>query len=96
MDDVLDSGRAHFDAPKFAGLFLAIRRNCIHLLVQAVAANRTLFTSDFVRNLEPHSPLPFSAMATLTRQVEKRHAAIKKVWTKQGVHRDSVWEMLDS
>ena len=96
MDGVLDSGRAHFDAPRFAGLFLAIRRNCIHLLVQAVAANRKLFTSDFVRKLEPYSPLPFSAMANLTRQVEKRHAAIKKIWTKQGVHLDSVCDMLDS
>ena len=94
MDRVLESGARRFDGPRCESLWMAIRRNCTHLLVQAVAMNRDLFTPEFVKTLESHSPLPFSAVSKLTRRVEKRHAAIKKTWTKRGVHLDSVWEML--
>ena len=93
MDRILDSGAGRFDGPRCRSLWMAIRRNCTHLMLQAVHDNSGLFTSDLVKTLETRSPLPFASMSTLKRQAEKRHKAIKRRWAKTGVDR-SVWETL--
>ena len=93
MNRILDSGAGHFDGPRCLSLWMAIRRNCTHLLLQSVAHNRALFTPELVSTLESHSPLSFASLDKLRRRAEKRHDAIKKTWTKTGA-RLSVWETL--
>ena len=93
MDRILDSGARRFDGPRCQSLWMAIRRNCTHLLLQAVATNRGLFTSELVTAFESHSPLPFASLGTLRRRAERRHDTIKRTWAKQGVDL-SIWEML--
>ena len=93
MARILDSGAERFDHPRCQSLWMAMRRNCTHLLLQAVATNRGLYTSELVQALESYSPLPFSSLGTLKRRAERRHRKIKRAWAKQGVDL-SVWEML--
>ena len=93
MDRVLEAGAVRFDGARCRSLWTAIRRNCVHLLLQAVAHNRGLFTAKLVRELEPHSPFPFASLNKLKRRAERRHAAITKTWAKRGV-RLSVWDAL--
>jgi hypothetical protein len=93
MGRVLDSGAARFDRPRAQSLWMAIRRNCTHLLLQAVASNRGRFTAELVQTLESRSPLPFAALDALRRRAERRHHAIKKTWGKKGLGL-SVWETL--
>jgi len=93
MDRILNSGASRFDGPRCQSLWLAIRRNCTHLLLQAVATNRSLFTSELVKTFESHSPLPFASLGTLRRRTKRRHDKIKRTWAKQGVDL-LVWEML--
>ena len=85
MDRILNSGAGRFDSPRCQSLWMAIRRNCTHLLLQAVATNRSLFTSELVKTFESHSPLPFASLRTLKRRAKRRHDRIKRAWAKQGV-----------
>ena len=85
MDRILNSGAARFDSPRCQSLWMAIRRNCTHLLLQAVATNRSLFTSELVQTFESHSPLPFASLRTLRRRAKRRHDKVKRAWAKQGV-----------
>lgn len=91
MNRVLDAGDDCGDGSRHQSLLLAIRRNCTHLLLQAVADNRALFTSALVKTLESHSPVSFASLTRLRRRAEKRQRAIKTAWVKSGVDL-SVWE----
>jgi hypothetical protein len=76
-------------APRFAGPELAavrdlIERNCITLLVSAVADNRDLFTRPYVRALEAQGPLDFTALRKLKRRGRKRWEKTLKVLRRQG------------
>ena len=93
MARILDSGADRFNHPRYQSLWMAMRRNCTHLLLQAVATNRGLYSSELVQALESYSPLPFSSLGTLRRRAERRHAKIKRAWAKRNVDL-WVWEML--
>ena len=56
-----------------------IERNCLFLLVGAVAENQALFSRDYVRALEEQWPLGFAAMRKLQRRGRKRSERALKV-----------------
>ena len=57
MDRILEAGAVRFDGARCRSLWRAIRRNCIHLLLQAVANNRRLFTAKLASRIR-RSPSP--------------------------------------
>lgn len=63
------AGAAHADQRDL------VRRNCVALLVGAVAENPGLFTRRFVRDLEARWPLRFGAMRRLRRRARRRYEA---------------------
>lgn len=68
-----------FAGPRFAMVRDLIERNCIFLLVGAVAENQALFSRDYVRALEEQWPLDFAAMRKLKRRGQKRSERTLKV-----------------
>ena len=72
------------NAPRFAGLRLAavrdlIERNCLFLLVGAIAENQDLFSRAYVRALEEQWPLDFAAMRKLRRRGQKKSGRVLQV-----------------
>lgn len=87
------TGAGWRDEPR-KSLLAAFRRNCVHLLLHAVAEHPELFTRERVRELDAHSPVAFASVPALRRRVKKRRRSVEKAWRKQGV-RQTVWELLD-
>ena len=78
MRRVLGSS-ARFAGQRFAIVRDLIERNCIFLLVAAVADNQELFSRAFIRALEEQWPLGFAAMLALKRRGQKRYGRTLKV-----------------
>jgi hypothetical protein len=55
-----------------------IRRNCGFLLLQAVSQNQDLFSVDYMRKLEPYSPLRFEYLKALRTAIAEKHEAFKR------------------
>ncbi len=71
-----------------------IRRNCLFLLVGAVAENRHLFSRPFLRALDAAWPLRLAALPRLRRRAEKRYRrTARRLRDRRGV--DSLLELLE-
>ena len=55
-----------------------IRRNCGFLLLQAVSQNQDLFSREYLRKLEPYSPVRFGYLKSLRALLAKKHEAFKQ------------------
>ena len=74
---VLDGGR--FAGPAHADRRDLVRRNCVTLLVGAVAESPGLFSRRFVRDLEARWPLRFGAMRRLRARARRRYEGALRV-----------------
>lgn len=70
---------SRFAAPQLAGVRDLIRRNCITLLVGAVAQDPSLCSSGFVHLLERRWPLGFAAQRRLAEQARRRWSKAEAV-----------------
>jgi hypothetical protein len=55
-----------------------IQRNCSFLLLQAVSQNQDLFSRNYLRILEPYSPVRFGYLKSLRTALAKKHEAFKQ------------------
>jgi hypothetical protein len=71
IDGVLEGGR--FAGPRSADRLDLVRRNCVSLLVGAVAESPRLFTRGFVGHLESRWPLRFADLRRLRARARRRY-----------------------
>lgn len=77
MARVLES-TAYFSDPRTGILTELIEKNCVFLILQAVAQNHEFFSADYVRKLEACSPFRFSYLRKRRGTVGKKYTKIKK------------------
>jgi hypothetical protein len=88
---VLDGGR--FAGPAYADRRDLVRRNCVTLLVGAVAETPGLFTRRFVRALQTRWPLRFGAMRRLRARARRRYEGALRALRRRR-HVDSLLDLL--
>lgn len=80
MMAVLDSA-PRLNESRHAVLKDMIRRNCVHLMIAAVGAQKPHFTSSFAAAMERYSALGFAASKRLRRTTEKRFSKVRRALT---------------
>jgi hypothetical protein len=53
-----------------------LRRNCLYLMLRAMAQNRRFYSAEYLRHMEPFSPLRFGYLEEQCRTAEGRYAKI--------------------
>lgn len=83
-----------FDAPGWPLVAELIRRNCPLLLVQALGEQRGLFTRPFVRRLQRHFPIAFTAVPRLRRRATRRWRRAEPALRRRFPHADGLGSAL--
>ena len=71
-----------------------IRRNCLYLMLRAIAQNRQFYTAEYLKQMEPCSPLRFGYLEEQCRTVESKYATVTgTLLAKRNI--GSIFDLLD-
>jgi hypothetical protein len=70
---------ATYASPRCGVLVNLLRRNCLYLMLRAIAQNRRFYTAEYLRHMEPFSPLRFDYLEEQGRTVESRYGKISGI-----------------
>ncbi len=71
-----------------------IRRNCGFLLLQSVSQNQELFSPEYLRSLQPFSPVRFEYLKSLRPIIAQKHSAAKETAFKRRPDMTSIYRVL--
>ena len=90
---VLGQSSPIFEATDTATIFKAIRRNCVLLVLMAVAQHHRYCSHRMVKRLESISPVHFSYVRRFRAKVRRKYRGIQdRLFRERQVH--SIWELL--
>lgn len=73
---VLDSA-GYLKAPVMGELSAIMKRSCTLLLLGAIANNSELFSKEYLKSIEAHSPMSFKYIRSIFKRVQKEYRGLK-------------------